>query len=130
MKLRGATCEEIALALDMKVRTVAARLNGLHKKGRVRDSGHRRFNLSKRRAIVWVKDDSPPERDGPHKTLTKRYQELKQMYADMKQKRQLEEDKSRQKDRAIEHCIEWANERIEGAEAQLRPDVNDILRGK
>lgn len=50
----GATNEEIAHLLDMRVQTVCARKNELFKKHLVVDSGVRRPTESGRSASVWV----------------------------------------------------------------------------
>jgi hypothetical protein len=123
----GATCEEVEKALDLMHQTCSPRVYELHRKGRIKDSGHRRLTSKKRLAIVWVTDNSPESAMGPHKTLGKRHKELKEAYALLKQKFENLEDHSKQQTRAIEHCIVRFHEKVEGGEAELRPEVNDIL---
>lgn len=50
----GATCDEIEVALGFRHQTASARVNGLSKKARVRDSGARRKTRGGRSAAVWV----------------------------------------------------------------------------
>jgi len=50
---RGATNEQLADALGLRMSTVTARVNELSKRGYVRDSGERRVTTSGRSAIVW-----------------------------------------------------------------------------
>ena len=50
----GATCDEVERALKMSHQTASARIRGLFKNGRLKDSGQRRMTRSKRKATVWV----------------------------------------------------------------------------
>jgi predicted transcriptional regulator len=50
----GLTFEELAEAVDRDFRSIQPRVSELRKKGLVVDSGLRRFNASRRRAIVFV----------------------------------------------------------------------------
>jgi len=51
---QGLTSYEIADLLQMQHGTVQPRTSELKLKGLIRDSGMRRLNLNRRRAIVWV----------------------------------------------------------------------------
>jgi len=126
----GATCEEVERALDLAHQTASARVYELHHKGRIKDSGHRRLTTKKRLAIVWVEDDVPPSKMGQYKTLGQRHRELRDSYNSLKQRYEDKEDLCKKQERALEHCIDFAAARIPEAEAHLRPDVQDILRGK
>jgi hypothetical protein len=57
---RGATGEEIAAELSLRMSSATARVNELVHAQLVRDSGHTRENSSRRRATVWVAVSSPP----------------------------------------------------------------------
>lgn len=50
----GLTCDEIELRCALTHQCASARVNGLMKKGRIKDSTQRRLTRSRRRAIVWV----------------------------------------------------------------------------
>ena len=48
------TAPELALALQLERTTVPPRTSELRKLGRIIDSGQRRLNPNRKRAIVWV----------------------------------------------------------------------------
>ena len=50
----GLTAEELAAALQESIRAVQPRTSELRRLGLIRDSGDRRLNSTRRRAIVWV----------------------------------------------------------------------------
>ena len=56
---RGATCDEIEEALDLKHQTASARVRELALRGDLEDSGKRRDTRSGRKAVVWVAWDAP-----------------------------------------------------------------------
>ena len=49
----GLTCDEVELASGLSHQTASARINDLHRLGRIVDSGDRRKTRSGRNAIVW-----------------------------------------------------------------------------
>ena len=51
--IRGATCDEIEEALDLRHQTASARVNELMNRGMIVDRGYRRKTRSGRRATVW-----------------------------------------------------------------------------
>ena len=126
----GATCEEVERALNLAHQTASARIYELRHKGKLKDSGHRRLTTKNRLATVWVHDDVPPSKMGQYKTLGQRYKELRDSYNLLKQKFQDKEDFCKRQERAIEHCVDYAAQKVYQAEAELRPQINDILRGK
>jgi len=50
----GLTADEVAGRLGLSILSIRPRLTELSRLGKVRDSGERRFNVSGRRAIVWM----------------------------------------------------------------------------
>lgn len=126
----GATCEEVERALGLGHQTASPRIYELRHKGKLKDSGHRRLTTKKRLAIVWVEDNVPPSKMGQYKTLGQRHKELRDSYNLLKQKFEDKEDFCKKQERAIEHCIDYAAQRVYQAEADLRPKVHEILRGK
>ena len=50
---KGATCDEIEVALSMSHQTASARVRDLFKAGSIRDSGIRRNTRTGRKATVW-----------------------------------------------------------------------------
>lgn len=50
----GMTTNELAETLQMDRSTVQPRTSELRRLGRIKDSGQRRFNSNRKRAIVWV----------------------------------------------------------------------------
>lgn len=126
----GATCEEVERALNLGHQTVSPRILELRYKGKLKDSGHRRLTTTKRLAIVYVENNVPPSKMGNYKTLSQRHKELRDSYNLLKQKFEDKEDLCKKQERAIEHCIDYAAQRVYQAEAELRPKVHEILRGK
>ncbi len=54
----GATNEEVANALGMKIQTVCPRMKELRETGQLVDSAMRRATASGRDAVVWIPKDS------------------------------------------------------------------------
>lgn len=50
----GLTADELAEALDLDRYSIQPRTSELSRKGLIVDSGLRRFNVSRKRAIVWT----------------------------------------------------------------------------
>lgn len=50
----GLTADELAARLGMERWSIQPRTSELRRKGRIRDSGRRRLNLTGKQAIVWV----------------------------------------------------------------------------
>jgi predicted transcriptional regulator len=62
---RGATCDEIEVALNRTHQTVSARVNELAQKfGLIEDSGKRRRTRSRRDAVVYQVKVKPPKENG------------------------------------------------------------------
>ncbi|SFR97551.1 hypothetical protein [Sphingomonas jatrophae] len=51
---RGLTAHELATTLHLERTTIQPRTSELRRLGRIIDSGQRRFNPNRKRAIVWV----------------------------------------------------------------------------
>ena len=62
---RGATCDEIEVALGLRHQTASARIRELVQKGNLMDSGKIRVTRARRSAVVWVVNTRPdmPETD-------------------------------------------------------------------
>jgi hypothetical protein len=58
---RGATSDEVEVALEMRHQTVSSRIWALGRRGVVRDSGQRRKTRSGRNAACWVSTVGPTE---------------------------------------------------------------------
>lgn len=65
----GVTCWEIERHMGLRHQTASARIRELVLKGKLRDSGFRRKTDTRRDAVVWIPADSPPEMQGPVKSL-------------------------------------------------------------
>lgn len=50
---RGATCDEVEAALDLRHQTASARIRELFLQGKIYDSGQKRKTRSGRSAVVW-----------------------------------------------------------------------------
>ena len=58
--IRGATCDEIEVELNLIHQTASARVNELAKRGMIVDRGYRRPTRSGRRATVWEAKATKP----------------------------------------------------------------------
>ena len=58
---RGATSDEVEVALEGRHQTISSRIWALTRRGVVRDSGQRRKTRSGRNAAVWVSTVGPTE---------------------------------------------------------------------
>ena len=56
---RGATCDEIEVALGLRHQTASARIRELVQKGNLMDSGKIRVTRARRNAVVWVVNTRP-----------------------------------------------------------------------